>query len=874
KDSDAAVNAIVDELLASEHYGERSAQLWLDVVRYADSDGYRQDAYRPDAWRYRTWVIDSFNQDKPYDQFVREQLAGDEIDPGDPDVFTGTGFLRLGVYEYNQRNARMHWDLILSEMTNVTSEAFLGLGMGCAQCHDHKFDPILQKDYYAMQSFLATVSWPTDVAHASAERREEYHRAEREWLKKTAQIREEMDAIHEVAIRGTRSYAIGQFPEDIQAMYHKSAEDQTPYEAQMAALVQRQVDYQIGRQDIVKKLGDRSELVDRWKELNQELATYQKLKPAPLPSAFVAGDISTSPHDSLLQTREGETAVTPAFLSLLGHGDPEITATDQTTGRRRALADWIVAPENPFTARVIVNRIWQQHFGTGLVDTPNDFGNLGTPPSHPELLDWLAGRLIDNEWSLKSIHRLIATSSTYRQTSRRDPPSLARTVDPSNRLLWRFPPRRLSAEEIRDAMLVSSGELTHEVGRAPASSESTHRALYLKRMRNTPDRLLSAFDAPQGFNSMPTRTTTTTPTQSLLLINGDWTLKRAEAFAERLTQPARKVEEAIQAAYRLTWSREATADEVDIAKAFLESQRQLIESELGPESSTNRDDTASESRLKELDRGQETVAALLTTGNAALKIERGSEWQELAVQESSIENASFTIEGIVQLDSLYDSGTVNTLFARWKDDSMKSPGWAFGVTSLKSRYQPRNLIVQLVGRDRDNSIQYEVVASNLRVPLNRPVYLAAAIRTTPTSDGAIGGEITFYLKDLSEKNAELQTATIPHSIASLGDLSQIEPTLGGRRTGRHFWDGSVARLRWSPGLLPKTKLIPFAASGSHPSSIDLQFSTRSESLLPEQLAWLGAPEPDHEKGSPSPQAAAWVDFCHALLNSNEFLYLH
>lgn len=507
RNPDIALADLVDALLASPRYGERWGQQWLDLVRYAESDGYNQDAFRPGAKDYRNYVIGSFNEDKPYAQFVREQLAGDIIAPDDPSVLIGTSFLRQGIYEYNQHNVRMHWDIIMTDLTNVTGEVFLGISIGCAQCHDHKFDPILQKDYFALQSFLSTTAWPTDIPLATTDEKTEFQSKQKLWEDATKGLRAELQKLKSAQLESKRKSEVKMYPQDIQDMYHKKPDLRGPFEKQMVMLVQRQIDYQSSRINFNKTLGSKPKELKEWNSLNEKLKAFDHLKPTALPMGFVATDISATPVNTVMKKRSEEVVVEPAFLTLLGQPAPAIKPTENNSGRRLALADWITSVENPLSTRVITNRIWQGHFGVGLVATPNDFGNLGEPPSHPELLDWLTKRFLNGGWKMKDMHRLILTSSTYRMTARKEPTPIESETDPANRLLWRFPPRRLSSGEVRDSMLVSSGEIRFPDNDRPdsVSGTSPDRSIYVKKLRNKPDPLLNSFDSPMGFQSAPLR---------------------------------------------------------------------------------------------------------------------------------------------------------------------------------------------------------------------------------------------------------------------------------------------------------------------------------------------------------------------------------
>lgn len=876
-DPDRAVSDLADELLASPRYGERWGQHWLDVVRYADSDGYRADDYRPESWMYRDYVIRSLNEDKPYHQFIREQLAADEFAADDPDTLIATAFLRLGMYEWNQRNARMQWDLILTEMTNVTSEAFLGLGMGCAQCHDHKFDPILQKDYFAMQAFLNTTWWPENQTLASPSQRAEYDARLARWEAATEEIRAGLAAMQETILDSKKKNIVKQFPDDVQAIYWKPAAERSAYEEQLAQLVQRQVDLDQRRVDWKKTFGKDKKKLARYNELSAALAKFDSLKPAPLPMAFITTDTGPDPADTFLKSRAGESVVEPAFLTLLGDDSPRIRPTDKTTGRRSALADWIASEDNPFTARVMVNRVWQRHFAEGLVATANDFGMLGEAPSHPELLDWLTTRFLEDDWKLKKLHRLVVTSATYRQTARREPTSDEEIADPGNRLLWRYPPRRLQAEQIRDASLAVSGELVNKDGGPAIDAGVPNRSIFVKKRRNTPDPMMAEFDAPAGFSSTPSRVPTTTPSQSLLLVNGAWSMARAEAFAKRILQGKDRFgPEEVGEAYRIAFGREALGPEVEGALDFVESQSGAIDAP----AAISGDKFPGETGLRPV--AQHFSAARgLGLGEKALWLQPGSRFERLDLSRVELPEDDFTLELVTVLDGVYSDASVNTLLSRW-NGSQDDVGWSLGVTSAKSRFDPRNFILQIVGDDFQKNRIYEVVASGLRVPLGKPVYLAASVSAHPSKDDPAKGSVTFYLKDLSNPAAPLQTETVAHQV--VGGLSVkkgIATLLGGRAQTGHLWDGQVARLAVSEGLLRPEQLLLVPERSEAESLIpparrviDWTFAGSEGETPAPGTVWKRDAKPSPSPAVPPRILASVTDFCHALLNSNEFLYLH
>lgn len=861
---------LIRELLDSPRYGERWAQHWLDVVRYAESDGYNEDAFRPSASAFRDYVIRSFNDDKPFNQFVREQLAGDEIAPDDPDVFIGTAYLRHGVYEWNQRNARMHWDLIINEMTRVTGEAFLGIGIGCAQCHDHKFDPILQKDYYGLQAFLSSVAWPMDRPLATPEEIAAHRQKEQAWEEATQTIREEMRELEKAALESNQKYIVGQFPEDVQAIYYKPEAEKTTYEKQLSYLVYRQAHRAATRLDYAKSLKSKPEKLKRYRELEAELKTFDALKPAPLPNAFIATDIGPEPATTYLLTRTTKDAVEPSFLALLGDEPPKITPTETTTGRRTALANWIARDDNPLSTRVIVNRVWQRHFAKGIVPTPNDFGTLGESPSHPELLDWLTRRFLEGGWKIKPLHALIMDSAAYRQTARREPTATEDNVDPTNRLLWRFPPQRLDAEEVRDAMLAVSGELQQREGGASVSGTSPYRSIYVKKMRNRPDEMLSGFDAPLGFESAPDRIATTTPIQSLLLVNGKWSLDRSRTFAKRLLAGKQQLDaDDIRNAYQLVYGRKATEDEVKEAFAFIHEQVEPMDSS-SESASAPQDKFPNETGLRPVTQYFGSVKDF-KLGQKALWIQPGSRFERLQIQKVDDPGDQFTVEAIVNLDRIYADASVNTLLSRWNGNS-KTSGWNIGVTSTKSAYHPQNFIVQLVGRTFQDELAYEVVASGLKFPLGKPVYLAAVISASTSTDNPTSGTVTFYMKDLSDPKAKLETATVETSVVSRIQNPALQIIAGGRNASGHLWDGQLARLTVSSGALPKDQLLIGKDVTKADRILDWVFDGENGEQPASNTAWLRQ-APVAASGD-SKMLSAVTDFCHALFNSNEFLYLH
>jgi hypothetical protein len=560
---------LIDRLLADKRYGEHWGRYWLDVVRYAESDGWNQDAFRSNIYRYRDYVVNSFNADKPYPEFVKEQLAGDEIPNADAEAIVATGFLRLGIYEYNQRDAKSHWNDIINEMTDVAGDVFLGMGMACARCHDHKFDPLLQRDYFKLRAFFEPIIWKDDVPQpfATVEEEEAYNLQKKKWEKATADIRGEIDTLLKPYYDRKWASTVEKFPLDIQACFNTPYDKRTSWDEQMTYLIGRQFWDEAGGPLKSMKKEDQ----EKHEELKKKLAEFDDLKPKEPAKLMAATDFHGAISPTIIPDDPDKTPIKPGFLTVLSEVSTTAPTTiDSSTGRRTALAEWIAKPDNPLTTRVIVNRIWQQHFGKGIVPTASDFGHLGLPPTHPDLLDWLTVTFVEDGWSFKKLHKRILMSSTWQQASHHPQADEYQEKDPGEDLLWRFPVQRLSAEQIRDSILALSGELQQKVGGPSVGGTTPRRSLYIKQIRNTPDEFLHLFDVANGLKSVAERNMTTTPLQSLMMINGDWILGRAKKFAERLKkQKLESSAETVRHATRLAWGREPSSDELSKAVEFV-----------------------------------------------------------------------------------------------------------------------------------------------------------------------------------------------------------------------------------------------------------------------------------------------------------------
>ncbi|MCB9951087.1 MAG: PSD1 domain-containing protein [Planctomycetaceae bacterium] len=575
-DSPNAYRELVDELLDSPHYGEHWARYWLDVVRYAESNSFERDNPKPFVWRYRDYVIRSFNEDRPYDEFLIQQLAGDELENVTADSIIATGFYRLGAWDDEPADPMQARFDELDDIVTTTTQGFLGLTMNCCRCHNHKLDPIPTGDYYRLLAF--------------------FNNTERYGIRGD-------DTVYQKSVRSIAT------PEELTAF----AEEKTQYEARVAELrtqldeVENQIREQLvgGEKDdfqadsvrlrIIKKYVGKylsQEEFDAYAQRRKEWTDLRNQPPKSADQALCITESGPNAPPTFIQVRGNPNVqgdeVQPGFPEVLGFEDPVITAaaSGQSSGRRTALARWITSPENPLTARVMVNRVWQGHFGRGIVRSSNNFGLQGDAPTHPELLDWLASEFMENGWSVKQLHRTILLSNTYQMSSTSNTKSLEQ--DPENNLFWRFDPRRLRAEEIRDSILAVNGSLNLDSMFGPSiypvipaevlagqsrpgagwgnssPEDRNRRSVYIHIKRSLTVPLLASFDVADTDFTCPVRFATTQPTQALGMLNSTFLNEEAEAFSKFLKEQAGdKIDAQVAVALERVTQRKPTQQEID-----------------------------------------------------------------------------------------------------------------------------------------------------------------------------------------------------------------------------------------------------------------------------------------------------------------------
>jgi hypothetical protein len=618
-----AYEKLVDRLLASHHFGERQARRWLDLARYADSTGFQNDNTRPNNWRYRDYVINAFNTDKPFNRFIQEQLAGDELWPDSQEARIATGFLAGYPDNFNSRDLVQRKYQIETDMTDLVGETFLAATIGCARCHNHKMDKVSQKEYFQLQAFFAntSVNEKTPLAKGSeTEFDKAYQKQQAAYNEATKDIRAKMKAILDTVRADGRQYYNERYLSDSRESIFKPEKDWNALD--------RWVNWRklavASDQEIIAFLKRTAEEKDRadfkpenvakyeeYKSLQDQLKKFDKLRPAKgsanyttvfeltnkeVPETHVR---FTGIHEKPLE------AVDPGIPALWGGKEVklDIPPTDKSSGRRTALAKWVSSDTNPLTARVYANRVWAQYFDKGIVATVADFGRAGAKPTHPELLDHLATDFVKNGWDVKRLHREILLSSTYRQSSneRAD----VQKVDPKNELLAVYPRKRLEAEEIRDSLLYASGLLVDKVGgpsvfppvlkngdgggksrdfagnRAWTVSEDKEdwyrRSLYVFTRRSYPYPITQNFDPANPNNPHHKRDVTTTPLQALTMFNSDIVFEWSQALAGRVLNEAGNNEDAqLNRVYEILFSREPNKAERAALKGFLAREQIAI----------------------------------------------------------------------------------------------------------------------------------------------------------------------------------------------------------------------------------------------------------------------------------------------------------
>ena len=593
--SPEAYERVVDRLLASLQYGERWASKWLDVVRYADTNGFELDLERPHAWRYRDYVIQSFNQDKPYDRFIQEQIAGDEMFPGKKEALVATGYLRAGsehlvAGNIDPEESRQE---VLTEIATNVGQAFLGLTINCARCHNHKFDPILQSDFYALQAVFAGAKGK-DVEIATTDEKARFEAAQQAYKERLTPVQnalKELAKPFEQQILEERKARLD--PKLLEAV-NTPKDKRTPEEKRLASDADAQI--KPTWDEIVAIMP--AEVKAERARLREQLHQVESTAPDPLPMAYAyVNTDDAAPQSYVLRLGDPHARLDPVdaavpFVIRAGYRIPSASSE-----RRSALANWLASPDNPLTARVMVNRIWQFRTGEGLVRTPNDFGAMGDKPDSHALLDWLAAEFVAQGWSVKTIDRLIVTSSAYRQSSA--PDEAKSKVDPHNRLLWRMNRKRLEGEMIRDAALAVAGTLNPTIGgrpvRIPIEPEvynlifteyerdglwpvnpdrrvQNRRGIYLYNKRSVRLPMLSAFDQPDAITSCPVRPVSTHALQALSLLNSGFMQEVSQAFADRLQRECGRDRGCqIDSAWRLALSRSPRPEESRLAQGFFRS---------------------------------------------------------------------------------------------------------------------------------------------------------------------------------------------------------------------------------------------------------------------------------------------------------------
>lgn len=617
-----AYEKLVDRLLASHHFGERQARRWLDLARYADSTGFQNDNTRPNNWRYRDYVINAFNTDKPFNRFIQEQLAGDELWPDSQEARIATGFLAGYPDNFNSRDLVQRKYQIETDMTDLVGETFLASTIGCARCHNHKMDKVSQKEYFQLQAFFAntSVNEKTPLAKGTeTEFDKEFLKQQAAYNEATKDIRAKMKAILDTVRAEGRQYYNERYLSDSRESIFKPEKDwnaldrwvnwrkqSVASDTEIIAFLKRTAE----EKDRADFKPENVAKYEEYKSLQEQLKKFDKLRPTKGSANYTT--VFELTNKDVPETRVRFTgihekpleAVDPGIPALWGGKDVklDIQPTDKSSGRRTALAKWVSSDSNPLTARVYANRVWAQYFDKGIVATVADFGRAGAKPTHPELLDHLATDFVKNGWDVKKLHREILLSSTYRQSSNERPD--VQKVDPKNELLAVYPRKRLEAEEIRDSLLYASGLLVDKVGgpsvfppvlkkgdvgksrdfngnRAWSVSDNKEdwyrRSLYVFTRRSFPYPITQNFDPANPNNPHHKRDVTTTPLQALTMFNSDIVFEWSQALAGRVINEAGNNEDAqLNRVYEILFSREPNKAERAALKSFLAQEQIAI----------------------------------------------------------------------------------------------------------------------------------------------------------------------------------------------------------------------------------------------------------------------------------------------------------
>jgi hypothetical protein len=589
--SKEAYAKVVDRLLASPGYGERWATKWLDVVRYADTNGFELDQDRPHAWRYRDYVINSFNQDKAYTRFIEEQIAGDEMFPADKSALIGAGYARAGSEHIVSGNIDpdVSRQEVLTEIATSVGQTFLGMTVNCARCHNHKFDPILQADFYRMQAIFAGGKGQ-EVEISTAEEKAAWTKADQEYQARLKPIKEALDSLAKPYEQRIKEQRLTEIEPKLRDAYLIPKDKRTPEQETLAKNASDQID---PTWDVVVAAMSPEDKEKR-AQLRVKLHELEETEPDPLPHAYTYVNTGEAPQSYILRLGDPKNRLDPVEPAVPKVVQASYQIPKEPVGRRSALARWLASPENPLTARVMVNRIWQFRMGNGIIRTPNDFGLMGDRPSNKALLDWLAAEFVTRGWSVKAMDRLIVLSNTYQQSSA--PNAAGTAADPENRLLWRMNRKRMEGETVRDEILSVTSSLNPKLGGRPVKipiepevydlifteherdglwpvnpnkSVQNRRSIYLYNKRSVRLPLLSAYDQPDAITSCPVRPTSTHALQALSLLNSDFMQEQSKAFAARLDRECKGVKSCeVRRAWRLALSRPPNSAEIKLTSGF------------------------------------------------------------------------------------------------------------------------------------------------------------------------------------------------------------------------------------------------------------------------------------------------------------------